>query len=379
MRTQLLTIATAVATQCILLAPALHAQQPSRAPRPRVEQRAPEQRAPEQRAQQRRDSAQRRERREMRVERWADSLGRCSCSTLDIPGMAGAFGNLRALRELEGARGREGLRRFLDADSLGVAGRMRIMGPLGRPGALADAFAFARPRPDRAMVGMLVGGASTRGLEVAEVTAGGPAERAGIRVGERITALDGTSLRVAAADSGDQVLSDAVARRLTRRLEAVTAGDTVVLRVAGSDGAERSVRVATVRADELEPAEPAGDRAMDMVGMARSLAGTRSIASIGLTTRATATPRDTLGVFVAAVVPGGRADRAGIHEGMRIVAVNGTDLRVNPADAGDRAVAMARADQLERALAMVRNGEAVTLRVRDGSVVRDVRVEAGGR
>ena len=58
-------------------------------------------------------------------------------------------------------------------------------------------------------------------------------------------------------------------------------------------------------------------------------------AALGLQLSPTGSMRDTIGVFVARVTPKGPAENAGIVEGDRIVSINGIDLRVNSADAGD--------------------------------------------
>lgn len=374
-RTHTLRAAAGVAALLLAATTPVHAQRPPRAAQPRADQRATP----------RADSVRR------HLEATADSLGACRCSLFDLRGPAGAAATLRALREPGGALDREGMRRLfeLDVDSLaGGVERLRILGvEPGVRGAIERAFEQVRVlRPDRATMGVLLGPVTTRGIEVEEVTANGPAARAGIRAGERLTAVDGVPLRVAAADSSNDVLREAVPRRLTRRLDSLAAGDTVVLRVAAADGAERSVRVATVRADALAPAAASPSATVRGPLLARAFGAARGSASIGLATRATGTMRDTLGVFVASVVPGGVAERAGIHEGMRIAGIRrsgagaGTelDLRVAPADAGDRAVAAARVTQLERALAEAKPGETVILRVDDGSGARDVRVDVGG-
>ena len=46
---------------------------------------------------------------------------------------------------------------------------------------------------------------------------------------------------------------------------------------------------------------------------------------LGVST-STAGERDTLGLFVSAVTPGGPAEKAGIEEGHRIAAINGVSL-----------------------------------------------------
>jgi hypothetical protein len=110
--------------------------------------------------------------------------------------------------------------------------------------------------------------------------------------------------------------------------------------------------------------------------MARSVirGGDEGRAVLGLSVTSTGTVRDTLGAFVASVVPDGPAERAGVYEGARIVALNGVDLRLDPADTGDRVIGSATAIRLERELARLQAGDEVTLRVYDGGRMRDVRV-----
>src|SRR5689334_24279231 len=55
-------------------------------------------------------------------------------------------------------------------------------------------------------------------------------------------------------------------------------------------------------------------------------------AVIGITTSASSSMRDTLGLLVSAVTTGGPAERAGIEEGSRIASINGVSLRVSPND-----------------------------------------------
>ena len=57
-------------------------------------------------------------------------------------------------------------------------------------------------------------------------------------------------------------------------------------------------------------------------------------AVLGITT-STGSARDTLGVLVSSVTAGGPAEKAGIEEGNRISAINGVNLKLNPADVGD--------------------------------------------
>lgn len=219
---------------------------------------------------------------------------------------------------------------------------------------------------DRAVLGVTLGESGPRGLRVAAVADSGPAARAGVRAGDRLVAVGDVSLRIPEADAADPVLRTAPERRLRRALESISAGDELALRVAG-DGGERAVRVRTVRADSLQPAVLARS-------LAASFLGSGDNAALGLSVQATGTARDTLGAFVVSVVPGSPAERAGIYEGARVVAVNGVELRVDAADAGDAAIAERRAAGLERELRRVTAGDEVTLRVYENGRTRDVRV-----
>ncbi|HEY0970941.1 MAG TPA: PDZ domain-containing protein [Gemmatimonadales bacterium] len=238
-----------------------------------------------------------------------------------------------------------------------------------RAEALARAFTLMEMDPDRAVIGVTIGEGSERGVRVEGVTTDGPAARAGVEAGDYLTRVGDVALRLDAADADDPVMRAAAGRRLTRALDDLTAGDEITLGVASDDAAERTVRVTTVRADSLRPE---GATAWSAV---RRMDGDR--ATLGLSLAPTGTSRDSLGAFVASVVPGGPAERAGVFEGQRIAAINGVELRVDAPDVEDRAVAASRAARLERAMRDVKAGDEVTLRVWDGRGYRDVRVRSG--
>jgi hypothetical protein len=86
--------------------------------------------------------------------------------------------------------------------------------------------------------------------------------------------------------------------------------------------------------------------------------------------------RDTLGVFVERVTPKGPAENAGIVEGDRIVSINGVDLRVSSADAGDEYASELPSRRLTREVQKLSPGAVANLRVYSGGRVRDVRVTA---
>lgn len=97
-------------------------------------------------------------------------------------------------------------------------------------------------------------------------------------------------------------------------------------------------------------------------------------AAIGVQLSPTGTARDTLGVFISRVTPKGPAENAGIVEGERIASINGVDLRVNAADAGDSYAADLPSRRLTREVAKLTPGGVANLRVYSGGRVRDVQV-----
>ena len=86
-------------------------------------------------------------------------------------------------------------------------------------------------------------------------------------------------------------------------------------------------------------------------------------AVLGLSIGASTSARDTLGLLVTSVATNGPAEQAGIQEGDRIASVNGVNLRLSPADAGDFDVGNAMSRRLTRELGKLRPGDDVDLRV----------------
>ena len=231
----------------------------------------------------------------------------------------------------------------------------------------ARAFSYAfGDDENRAVIGVSTSTGSKRdtlGVLVTAVTAGGPAERAGIEEGNRIAAINGVNLRLAPVDTGDWEMSSAMSRRLTRELGKVKPGDEVELRVYAG-GQTRSVRVKTVAADSLYPSSR----------RARSDRSER--AALGVSLGGGGSKRDTLGVLVLGLDDDGPAAKAGLEEGNRIAAINGVDLRVSREDAGDGMIANVKASRLHRELEKVKAGDEVSLRVYSGAGrFRDVRVK----
>src|SRR5436190_11878582 len=96
----------------------------------------------------------------------------------------------------------------------------------------AFAYAFGDDDENRAVIGITTSTGSRRdtlGVLVSSVTAGGPAEKAGLEEGNRIASINGVNLKVAAADVDDWDMSSIMSRRLTRELGKLKAGDDVEL------------------------------------------------------------------------------------------------------------------------------------------------------
>jgi serine protease Do len=97
-------------------------------------------------------------------------------------------------------------------------------------------------------------------------------------------------------------------------------------------------------------------------------------AVIGVTT-STGSIRDTLGVLVSSITPGGPAEKAGIEEGNRIASINGVNLKIAPADADDWDMSSVMSRRLTRELGKVKPGDDVELRVYSGGQTRGVKIK----
>src|SRR5688572_22691605 len=218
---------------------------------------------------------------------------------------------------------------------------------------------------DRAAIGVTTssgGMRDTLGLLVQSVTAGGPADKAGIEEGNRLISINGVNLRLSPADAGEGDMDDIANRRLIRELEKVKPGDDVDLRV-WAGGQTKSIKVKTIAFEDLPSRTRTVRREME------------DRATIGLSLTATGSRRDTLGMMVVRVSTDGPAEKAGIIEGDRIQAINGVSLRVASEDAGDGYMSSARINRYRRELAKVSIGEDVELRLVSGGQAKTVRVK----
>lgn len=104
--------------------------------------------------------------------------------------------------------------------------------------------------------------------------------------------------------------------------------------------------------------------------------GSRAV--IGVTT-STGSARDTLGLLVSSVTPGGPAERAGIEEGNRLASINGVNLKLASADVGDWDMANVMSRRLTRELGKVSPGAEVELRVYASGQTRTVKLRTVAR
>jgi len=233
---------------------------------------------------------------------------------------------------------------------------------------------------NRAVLGVVLAEGSradTAGVRLERVDADSPAAKAGLKAGDVITEINGVSLKVARDDAEDPALAGLAQRRLQGVMGRAKPGDEVKLQLR-SGGATRSVTVKTASADELErAAEQVEERVIvrgpeGMVTERRS--GGKSRGVVGVSIGSAGNARDTLGLFVSSVASGGAAEKAGIIEGERIAAVNGTDVRVPREDVDDGEAASARVDRFVRAIQQTEPGKTVALRVWGNGRYRDVTV-----
>jgi serine protease Do len=252
------------------------------------------------------------------------------------------------------------------ADPASAQERTRVFTEPGR--AFAYSLGFEGDE-NRAVIGVTTGSSGsardTLGVLISSVTAGGPAEKAGLEEGNRIAAINGVNLRLASADVGDWDMAGAMSRRLTRELGKLKAGDEVELRIYTS-GQFRSVKVRTVAYDSLFPnsRRTASRRFED-----------EDRAALGIGLGSSGSKRDTLGVLVSWLDDNGPAAKAGIEEGNRIAAIGTVDLRVSRDDAGDEMIGSVKAQRINRELEKLKPGDEVDLRVYSDGRFRTVKVK----
>lgn len=171
----------------------------------------------------------------------------------------------------------------------------------------------------------------------------------------------------------------------SRRLESATTRPTAVSRTNASTAVALSLPIALalpwsvtaaqqpeVRVRTLE--RPLAIALEDVARGASSVFAARldpERASLGVSLR-TGTAADTAGLEVIEVTENGPAAKAGLAEGVRLLAINGVSLRVSPDDATDPLTADVAWRRLQRELGKMKAGDAVTLQVQDARGTRTV-------
>ena len=148
----------------------------------------------------------------------------------------------------------------------------------------------------------------------------------------------------------------------------------------GGDGAppvERAPRPERTDRTVRDQPRPSGDARADRVTQSQPTPDRDARSLLGVVLSTSGNARDTLGLLVSALVPGGAAEQAGIEEGNRVAAINGVSLRVPPASIGDPDAVETVTRRLDRELVEIRAGDEVTLRVTASGRSRTVTLEAG--
>ncbi|HEX3867133.1 MAG TPA: PDZ domain-containing protein [Gemmatimonadaceae bacterium] len=243
-----------------------------------------------------------------------------------------------------------------------TVGPGRIMGP-------RQDFGYAMNGADapRAVIGVSTTSAATSrdtlGVLVSTITSGSPADKAGIEEGNRIASINGVSLKLAAADIGDNEMAGALSRRLNRELDKLKPGDEVDLQVY-ANGQTKTVKVKTIAPS-------------DLYASARRRIDDRP--TLGLEVSSTGNSRDTIGVFVMSADDGGPAAKAGIEEGSRIASINGVDVRGTRSTNDDDVwiYHSSTLNRFEREVSNLKPGESAELRVYYNGQFKNVKVTVG--
>jgi serine protease Do len=197
---------------------------------------------------------------------------------------------------------------------------------------------------------------NTKGAVVQNVVPNAPAAKAGMQAGDVVVALNGKPVETSS--------------QLTRGVSAVAPGQKATLTVL-RDGQKKDLTVTVAKRPDQEAlarGELGGD---EPEGGAESPASKGGSEKLGLRI-APLTPEvarelgaeGDQGVVVAAVTPGGPADRAGIRRGDLVLEVNRK--------------AVARVEDMVAATKSLKTGDTALLRVRRGSGAMFVAVKVGG-
>lgn len=132
---------------------------------------------------------------------------------------------------------------------------------------------------------------------------------------------------------------------------------------------------ASMQAQEPTPRPQRPERAPNIeTRVVRLFGGDENRAALGIGT-GSAGKRDTLGLLIESITPGGPADQAGLQEGNRIAAIEGVNLALAPADAGEPDMDGLMTRRLVRELGKVKPGDDVELKVWADGRMKTVKVK----
>jgi S1-C subfamily serine protease len=110
-------------------------------------------------------------------------------------------------------------------------------------------------------------------------------------------------------------------------------------------------------------------------GRGSTIVAGETVSLLGLGVSFSGTDRDTLGVLVASITPGGPAEQAGINQGNRLAEINGVNLRLDAADVGQPGASDLVFRRLSRAMRAVRSGGEISVRAYSGGRYRSVTIQ----
>jgi serine protease Do len=217
----------------------------------------------------------------------------------------------------------------------------QILPQLQKTGRVVRGFLGVQPQPITQDMVDNLGLKSTQGALIADVVKGGPAEKAGIKPGDVVVALNGKPV----SDNN----------QLTRDVGAIPPGQNVKLDVV-HEGKSRQVEVKLAeRPDEVEQSSRGGGQGGDTEKSGGDLLGMRvQELTPEMAQRARVDPA-TKGVVVTNVTADSPASQAGIDPGDVILEINRQPI----ASVADYKKAVSKLKKGETALVRVRSGQAV--------------------
>jgi serine protease Do len=222
----------------------------------------------------------------------------------------------------------------------------QILPQLEKTGRVVRGFLGVQPQPITQDMVDNLGLKSTQGALLADVVKGGPADKAGVKPGDVVVALNGKPV----TDNN----------QLTRDVGAIPPGRTVKLEVV-RDGKSRPVEVKLAeRPDEIDQISRGRGETSDSDKSSGDLLGLRvQELTPQLAQRARVDP-GTKGVVVTSVTPDSPASQAGIDPGDVVLEINRQPVT--------------SVDEYKKAVSKLKKGETALVRLRSGQAVQYVPV-----